>query len=71
MGNYPTLPQMDANDYTVTMSGFGSGCAMAQRYSIIYSAEVAGVALFNCWLYGVDYSTDLMDNVLTQEELGQ
>ena len=71
MGNYPTLPQMDADDFTVTLSGFGSGCAMAQQFSIIYSSEVAGVALFNCWPYGVDYSTDLKEGQLTEAELAQ
>ena len=30
MGNYPTLPYANVNDNTVTVSGFGSGCAMAQ-----------------------------------------
>ena len=68
MGNYPTLPYLNANEHTVTLSGHGDGCAMAQRFSIIYSGRVAGAAFFNCWPYGVDYDTELM-GTLTEDEL--
>ena len=69
MGNWPTLPYLDADTETLTLSGHGAGCFMAQQYSVIYSGDVAGVALFNCWPYGVDYSDDLKDKEKTAEEL--
>ena len=68
MGNYPTLPYLDANEHTVTVSGFEAGCSMAHRFSVIYSGEVAGAAFFNCWPYGVDYSTEIKGDK-TEDEL--
>ena len=68
MGNYPTLPYLEANKHTVTVSGFEAGCAMAHQFSIIYSGEVAGAVLFNCWPYGVDYDT-LINGGKTEDEL--
>ena len=61
MGNYPTLPYLNANEQTISMSGFGPGCAMAQEYAVIYSGDISGLALFMCWPYGVSYQT-ILDN---------
>jgi len=69
MGNYPTLPFLNGNNHTVTMSGHGAGCFMAQQYAIIYSGEVDGLALFNCWPYGVNYQDELIDGGKTEDEL--
>ena len=68
MGNYPTLPYLNANDQTVSMSGIGAGCAMAQEYAVIYSSDISALALFMCWPYGVTYG-DIDDNILNEDQL--
>lgn len=56
------LPSFGAEDFSVTISGFGSGSTFAQTAGIIFSQDVQGLGLFS----GCSYS-DLNNKSHTDE----
>ena len=69
MGNTESasLPYMNANPDTITMSGNSAGCFMAHQMQIIHSETIKGVALYACWPYAT--SIDSPHNGLTASEI--
>jgi hypothetical protein len=46
------LPSFGAEDFSITLSGFGSGSTQAFNTAVAYSATIAGLGLFNGVSYG-------------------
>ena len=53
MGSGITLPYMNADANSVTISGHSAGCYMAHKMNIVNSATIKGAGLFQCWPYGM------------------
>lgn len=51
MGSAESLPYLNADPNTITVSGYSAGCFMAHELSIIYSDEIQGAVLACCWNY--------------------
>ena len=45
-GNGSELPYMNADRGSVTVSGHGAGCYMAERMMFIHSSTIKGAGLF-------------------------
>ena len=70
MGNGIELPYMNADADSVTVSGFGAGCAMAELMMIVHSESIKGAGLFQCIPYGVEYDeTQIFSEIATPEFL--
>ena len=50
-----TLPFMNADPNTITVSGMSAGCYMSELMTFIHSSTIKGSALFQCFPYGILY----------------
>lgn len=72
MGNSNTgisLPYMNADANSVTVSGHSAGCHMSERMLMIHSSTIKGAGLFACWPYGVDFDDIHTSNPDTAENI--
>ena len=46
------MPSFGAEDFSVTLSGFGTGSTQALNTAVAYSATIAGLGLLNGVSYG-------------------
>ena len=68
MGGNITLPYMNADANSVTVSGHSAGCYMSDQMMMIHSATIKGAGLFQCWPFGmIYYDGDIY--TATQEDL--
>ena len=56
-----TLPYMNANPDTITVSGMSAGCYMSELLTFIHSDTIKGSALFQCFPYGIYYYDEYWD----------
>ena len=50
-----SLPFLNANPNTITVSGHSAGCWMSQLLAITNSETIKGAGLFACWPYAAGY----------------